>query len=115
MYSKKHIYLRLWSLCCKIIDDLGAEPAEFIQLYPSLFICLTWTYILRQKSTIISTNLALDDIKTIYSETDIFTHSASNYTILRITGDDFIRIQKKFIKPGKVLMMYYTVTIVYLW
>ncbi len=45
-----------------IIDDLGTEMAEFIYV-SQLFICLN-ERILRQKSTIISTNLALDDIKT---------------------------------------------------
>ena len=62
-----------------------------------LFICLN-ERILRQKSTIISTNLALDDIKTIYSERT-FSRISSNYTILRITGDD-IRIQKKLLNLG---------------
>ena len=42
--------------------------------------------------------LALDDIKTIYSERT-FSRISSNYTILRITGDD-IRIQKKLLNLG---------------
>ena len=60
-------------------------------------ICLN-ERILRQKSTIISTNLALEDIKSIYSERT-FSRISSNYTILRITGDD-IRIQKKLLNLG---------------
>ena len=79
-----------------IIDDLGTElPNSFT--VSQLFICLN-ERILRQKSTIISTNLALDDIKTIYSERT-FSRISSNYTILRITGDD-IRIQKKLLNLG---------------
>ena len=79
-----------------IIDDLGTElPNSFT--VSQLFICLN-ERILRQKSTIISTNLALEDIKSIYSERT-FSRISSNYTILRITGDD-IRIQKKLLNLG---------------
>ena len=79
-----------------IIDDLGTElPNSFT--VSQLFICLN-ERILRQKSTIISTNLALEDIKSIYSERT-FSRISSNYTLLRITGDD-IRIQKKLLNLG---------------
>ena len=57
-----------------------------------LFICLN-ERILRKKSTLISTNLSLEDLKNIYSER-IFSRITSAYTVLRLTGDD-IRIQKK--------------------
>lgn len=46
----------------------------------------------------ISTNLALEDIKNIYSER-IFSRISSDYTILRLTGDD-IRVQKKLLNLG---------------
>ncbi len=79
-----------------IIDDLGTElPNSFT--VSQLFTCLN-ERILRQKSTIISTNLALDDIQSIYSERT-FSRISSNYTILRLTGDD-IRIQKKLRNLG---------------
>ena len=79
-----------------IIDDLGTElPNSFT--VSQLFTCLN-ERILRQKSTIISTNLALDDIQSIYSERT-FSRISSNYTILRLTGDD-IRIQKKLLNLG---------------
>ena len=79
-----------------IIDDLGTElPNSFT--VSQLFICLN-ERILRQKSTIISTNLALEDIKSIYSERT-FSRISSNYTSLRLTGDD-IRIQKKLLNLG---------------
>lgn len=79
-----------------IIDDLGTELANTFTT-SQLFSCLN-ERILRQKSTIISTNLALDDIKTIYSER-IFSRISSHYTMLRLTGDD-IRIQKKLLNLG---------------
>lgn len=79
-----------------IIDDLGTElPNSFT--VSQLFTCLN-ERILRQKPTIISTNLALDDIQAIYSERT-FSRISSNYTILRLTGDD-IRIQKKLLNLG---------------
>ena len=79
-----------------IIDDLGTELANTFTI-SQLFSCLN-ERILRRKSTIISTNLALDDIKTIYSER-IFSRISSHYTMLRLTGDD-IRIQKKLLNLG---------------
>lgn len=79
-----------------IIDDLGTElPNSFT--VSQLFTCLN-ERILRQKPTIISTNLALEDIQSIYSERT-FSRISSNYTILRLTGDD-IRIQKKLLNLG---------------
>lgn len=74
-----------------IIDDLGTELANSFT-NSRLFTYLN-ERILRQKATIISTNLSLDDIKSIYSER-IFSRISSNYTMLRFVGDD-IRIQKK--------------------
>lgn len=74
-----------------IIDDLGTESPNSFSI-SQLFVCLN-ERILRKKSTMISTNLALEDIKNIYSER-IFSRISSDYTILRLTGDD-IRVQKK--------------------
>lgn len=79
-----------------IIDDLGTELANAFTL-SQLFICLN-ERILRKKATIISTNLSLEDIKSIYSER-IFSRISSSYTMLRLTGDD-IRIQKKLLNLG---------------
>ena len=71
-----------------IIDDLGTElPNSFT--VSQLFICLN-ERILRQS--------ALEDIQSIYSERT-FSRISSNYTILRLTGDD-IRIQKKLLNLG---------------
>ena len=79
-----------------IIDDLGTELSNSFTV-SQLFVCLN-ERILRKKSTIISTNLALEDIQEIYSERT-FSRISSNYILLRLTGDD-IRIQKKLLNLG---------------
>lgn len=74
-----------------IIDDLGTElPNSFT--VSQLFLCLN-ERLLRGKSTIISTNLSLESLVETYSERT-FSRITSNYTILKLTGDD-IRIKKK--------------------
>lgn len=73
-----------------IIDDLGTEMNNFFTA-SRLFSCLNGRQ-LRKKSTIISTNLSLDDLQEIYSER-IFSRIISNYQITLIIGDD-IRIKK---------------------
>ena len=74
-----------------IIDDLGTELVNSFTV-SQLFLCLN-ERILRKKSTIISTNLSMADLRDIYSER-IFSRVTSNYTMLRLIGDD-IRIKKK--------------------
>lgn len=72
-----------------IIDDLGTEmPTSFTTA--TLFNCLN-ERLIRHKSTIISTNLGLEDIQQVYTDR-IFSRTAGNYTFLRIYGDD-IRIK----------------------
>lgn len=74
-----------------IIDDLGTEmPNSFTT--SQLFLCLN-ERILRKKSTIISTNLTLNQVAEIYSERT-FSRVSSSYVMLKLFGDD-IRIQKK--------------------
>ena len=74
-----------------IIDDLGTELANAFTV-SQLFLCLN-ERLLRRKSTIISTNLSLDSLVNIYSERT-FSRITSNYTMLKLTGDD-IRLKKK--------------------
>ncbi len=74
-----------------IIDDLGTELTNAFTV-SQLFLCIN-ERLLRKKSTIISTNLSLDSLVDLYSERT-FSRITSNYTILKITGDD-IRIKKK--------------------
>lgn len=75
-----------------IIDDLGTELNNtFVNV--QLYLCINERF-LRDKSTIISTNYNINDIKNMYSER-IFSRIASNYTLLKIIGED-IRFKKLF-------------------
>lgn len=74
-----------------IIDDLGTEMTNSFTV-SQLFLCLN-ERLLGKKSTIISTNLSLEALADIYSERT-FSRITSNYTMLKLTGDD-IRIKKK--------------------
>lgn len=73
-----------------IVDDLGTELNNSFtnsQLY-----LIINERLLKQKSTIISTNLSLPNINTIYGER-IFSRIASSYSVQRIIGED-IRLHK---------------------
>lgn len=77
-----------------IIDDLGTEfPNSFT--ISQLFSCLN-ERILRRKSTIISSNLGIQQIADIYSER-IFSRISKDYTMIKLFGDD-IRIQQRILK-----------------
>lgn len=73
-----------------IIDDLGTELNNSF-VTSQLYLCINERH-LRKKSTIISTNLSLQELNTNYSER-ISSRIASNYRLLKIVGDD-IRIKK---------------------
>lgn len=89
-------HIHIYDCDLLIIDDLGSELSNTFTV-SQLFTILN-ERILQKKPTVISTNLALDDIKAIYSER-IFSRLSSNYMMLRMTGDD-IRIQKKILNLG---------------
>ena len=73
-----------------IIDDLGTEfPNNFT--ITKLFQCLN-ERLLRNKSTVISTNLSLEEMRDTYSER-ITSRVFSYYDAIRLIGDD-IRIKK---------------------
>lgn len=74
-----------------IIDDLGTEVGN-TYTNSKLFYVIN-ERMLRKKSTIISTNLSLSDIRDIYSER-IFSRITSSYTILKLFGND-IRMMKR--------------------
>ena len=74
-----------------IIDDLGTELSNSFTT-SQLFLCLN-ERILRKKSTIISTNLGMNQIADIYSER-VLSRISSNYTLLKLFGAD-IRILKR--------------------
>lgn len=74
-----------------IIDDLGTEFANAFTS-SQLFLCVN-ERILRNKSTIISTNLNMSDLAEMYSER-VPSRISSNYTVIKLFGDD-IRILKR--------------------
>lgn len=94
--EEEDTHIHIYDCDLLIIDDLGSELSNTFTV-SQLFTVLN-ERILRQKPTIISTNLALEDIKSIYSER-IFSRISSSYIMLRLTGDD-IRIQKKLLNLG---------------
>ena len=73
-----------------IIDDLGTELNNSF-VTSQLFLCIN-ERLLNRRSTIISTNLSLDELQKEYSER-IFSRIISNYTVLPVLGED-IRVKK---------------------
>ncbi len=74
-----------------IIDDLGTELANSFTT-SQLFLCLN-ERILRKKSTIISTNLNMNQVADTYSER-VLSRIMNYYTIIKLFGDD-IRTKKR--------------------
>ena len=81
-----------------IIDDLGTELTNAF-VSSQLFSCLNNRH-LRKKSTIITTNLSLSELRDKYSDR-IFSRIANNYDVCKLTGLD-IRMQKKTSASGKI-------------
>ncbi len=74
-----------------VIDDLGTELSNaFTNSW--LYTCLNERH-LHQKSTVISTNLSLEQLRDRYSER-IFSRITGNYTLLKLIGKD-IRVLKR--------------------
>ncbi|MDE7324276.1 MAG: ATP-binding protein [Lachnospiraceae bacterium] len=80
-----------------IIDDLGTELTNSF-VSSQLFSCLNNRH-LRKKSTIITTNLSLGELRDRYSDR-IFSRITSNYDVCKLTGRD-IRMQKKTASTAK--------------
>lgn len=74
-----------------IVDDLGTEITNSF-VTSQLFSCLNERY-LRKRSTLISTNLSLEELRDRYSDR-IFSRVTSSFTLCKLTGPD-IRILKK--------------------
>lgn len=74
-----------------IIDDLGTELTNTFTT-SKLFLCLN-ERMLHRKSTLISTNLGMEELAAVYSER-ICSRIFSNYTMIKLFGDD-IRLKKK--------------------
>ena len=94
--AEEDIRSHIYTCDLLIIDDLGSELSNAFTV--SQFFTVLNERILGRKPTVMSTNLALEKIKTLYSER-IFSRISSNFTMLRLTGDD-IRIQKKLLALG---------------
>ena len=86
-----NLYDCLYNCDLLIIDDLGTETVNSF-VASSLFALINERH-LRKKSTIISTNLSLEQIRDIYSDR-VFSRIANSYSLLKLIADD-IRIQKK--------------------
>lgn len=81
-----------------IIDDLGTELVTSFTA-SQLFRCIN-DRLLNRRCTIISTNIKVNELRTVYSER-IASRLLSSYRIFQLYGDD-IRILKKFrTKAGK--------------
>ena len=74
-----------------IIDDLGTELTN--TLTQSVFFACINERLLRNRHTIISTNLSIEQISKNYSER-VFSRIAEKYTYIELLGQD-IRISKK--------------------
>lgn len=86
-----NFYEDLYNCELVIIDDLGTEVTNAF-VTSQLFSCLNERD-LRQRATIISTNLSLEELRDRYSDR-IFSRITSNYNICKLTGPD-IRMSKK--------------------
>lgn len=84
-------YQNLFQCDLLIIDDLGTEVPNTYTI-SQFFQCINERQ-LRNKSTIISTNLTVKDISELYSER-ISSRITSNFTLVKMYGRD-IRILKK--------------------
>ena len=89
--SLYNFYKDLYNCDLVIIDDLGTEVTNSF-VTSQLFGLLNERH-MRQRSTIISTNLSLEELRDRYSDR-VFSRITSNYSICKLTGQD-IRIQRK--------------------
>jgi len=85
------LYDDLYNTDLLIIDDLGTENVT--KSSSSEFFAIINERLIRNKSTLITTNLSLEGIKSIYSER-IFSRISSSYHLCKLSGPD-IRVLKK--------------------
>lgn len=86
-----NFYRDIYNCDLVIIDDLGTEVTNSF-VTSQLFACLNERH-LRKKSTVISTNLSLEELRDRYSDR-VFSRITSNYAICKLTGPD-IRMYRK--------------------
>ncbi|MDF2820407.1 MAG: replicative helicase loader DnaI [Clostridiales bacterium] len=87
--SDNNLYEYILNCDLLIIDDLGTELTNSFTT-SQFFLCIN-ERILKKKATIISTNLAIKQLASDYSERS-FSRLYGNYQFLRVYGDD-IRLQ----------------------
>ena len=91
-------YEDLYNCDLVIIDDLGTEIANNF-VTSKLFNCLNERQ-LRKKSTIISSNLSLEELKLLYSDR-IFSRVTANYVFRKLTGPDVRMCKKRMLNNRK--------------
>ena len=92
--SKESLYTSkedIYNCDLVVIDDLGTELTN--SYVSTRLFSLINERILRNKSTIISTNLSLKDLREVYSDR-IFSRITTKYKLCKLSGPD-IRIYKK--------------------
>ncbi len=87
----RSIYEDLYECELLIIDDLGTERVNSF-VASELFSCLNERD-LRKRSTIITTNLSLEQLQNTYSDR-IFSRVTSNYRLLKLSGQDIRKLKK---------------------
>ena len=85
-------YDDLYNCDLVIIDDLGTEVTNSF-VTSQLFACLNERH-MRRKSTIISTNLTLEELRDRYSDR-IFSRITSYYKLCKLSGPDIRMYQKR--------------------
>lgn len=75
-----------------IIDDLGTEYTNNVTV--SVFFSLLNQRHLGKRSTVISTNLSLEDLRNRYSDR-VFSRITNQYTICKFTGPDIRMLEKR--------------------
>ncbi len=88
-----NFYKDLYNSDLVIIDDLGTEVTNNF-VASQLFSLLNERH-LRQKATIISTNLNLEELRDRYQDR-IFSRITSNYSLCRLSGPDIRMYKKRF-------------------
>lgn len=89
--TRKNQYQRVFDVDLLIIDDLGTENLNNMK-FTELFNIIN-TRLLKDKKTIISTNLSLQELAVEYDDR-VMSRLIGNYTICRFFGED-IRLKKK--------------------
>lgn len=92
------LYDDLYNSDLLIIDDLGTE--NITKMSVSQLFAIINERIIRNKSTLINTNLSLEGIKSIYSER-ITSRITSSYSLCKLSGPDIRTIKKMQYINGK--------------